>query len=43
MMLGVGVCKVNYSRDGVQGLIMMFWIYIMMISDQEDNLVDRIW
>ena len=41
MMLGVDVCKVNYARDGVQGLIMIFWICRMMISDQEDNLVDR--
>ena len=37
----VDVCKVNYARDGVLGLIMMFRIWKMQISDHEDNLVDR--
>ena len=37
MMLGVGVCKVYYERDGVKGLIMTFGICKMRINDQEDN------
>ena len=37
MMLGVGVCKVYYARDGGQGLIMMFGICKMRINDQEDS------
>ena len=41
MMLQVDFCKVEYARDGVLGLIMMFGICEMRISDQEDNLVDR--
>ena len=34
-MLGVGVCKVYYARDGVQGLIMIFGICKMRINDEE--------
>ena len=41
MMLGVDVCKVDYARDGVQGLIMTFEVWKMRINAQEDNLVDR--
>ena len=41
MTLEVDVCKVEYSRDGVLGLIMAFGICKMRISDQEENLVDR--
>ena len=40
MMLGVDVCKVDYERDGFQGLIMMFGICKMRIDDQEGNLVN---
>ena len=41
MTLEVDVCKVDYKRDGVLGLIMMFGICKMRISDQGDKLVDR--
>ena len=41
MMLEVDICKVDYERDGVLGLIMTFGICKIRISDQEDNLVDR--
>lgn len=40
MTLKVGVCKVDYEKDGFQGLIMMFRICKMRINDQEGNLVD---
>ena len=39
--LGNDVCKVDYAMDGVIGLIMMFGIWKMRISDKEENLVDR--
>ena len=40
MMLDIDVGKVEYAKDGVLGLTMMFGICKMRISDQEDNLVD---
>ena len=42
MMLAVDVCKVDYARGGVIGLIMTFGICKMRTNDQEDNLVDRL-
>ena len=40
MTLKVDVCKVNYARDGVQGLIITFGICKMRINDQEANFVN---
>ena len=42
MTIEVDVCKVDYARDGVLGLIMTFGICKMRINDQEDKWVDRL-
>ena len=43
MMLEVDVCKVEYARDGVLGLIMMFGIYKMRVSGQKTSwLIDKL-
>ena len=36
----VDVYKVDYARDGIIMLIMMFGICKMRINDQEDNFVN---
>ena len=39
-MLKVGLCKVDYARDGFLRLIMVFGICKMRANDQEGNFVD---
>ena len=41
MMLEVDVCKVDYARDGVLRLIMIFGLCKLRISGPGDQLVNR--
>ena len=47
MILKVGVCKVDYEKDGVLGFLMTFGTCKMRVNAQEGNLVDgqfdRVW